>query len=167
FLNHQIDVELFNEFGKEFKRIFSDCNINKIMTIEASGIGIACIVAQYFSVPVLFAKKGEHKNIGNNLYSAPVFSFTKGITYEVAVSKDYLSPEDHILFIDDFLANGQAVLGIKDIIEQAGATLEGVGIVIEKGFQDGGKKLRQAGIRVESLAIIDSMQDKEHLVFRH
>lgn len=167
FLNHQIDIELINEIGKEFKRLFSDCDITKILTIEASGIGIACICAQYFSVPVLFAKKGVHKNIGNSFYTSTVYSYTKEKSYEIAVSKDYLSSDDRILIIDDFLANGQAVLGLKSIIEQAGASLEGVGVVIEKGFQSGGGLLREKGIRVESLAIIDQMQDKENLVFRH
>ena len=167
FLNHLIDVDLLNEIGKEFKRLYNDCEINKILTIEASGIGIACIAAQYFSVPVLFAKKGAHKNIGNDLYVSKVHSYTKDTTYEIAVSKQYLTPDDKVLIIDDFLANGQAILGLKDLIEQAGATLVGAGIVIEKGFQPGGQLVRDAGIRVESLAIIDSMEDKESLTFRH
>lgn len=157
FLNHQLDVKLLNELGKEFFRLFSSYNITKILTVEASGIAIACAAANYFDVPVVFAKKGSHKNVGNDVYTAEVFSFTKDITYTVAVSKKYLSPSDNVLIIDDFLANGQAVLGLKKITEDAGATLKGVGIAIEKGFQDGGKKLREAGINVQSLAIVDSM----------
>ena len=161
FLNHQIDVGLLCEIGKEFRRLFSDCNINKIVTIEASGIGIACIAAQYFSVPVVFAKKGANKNIGNNLYTADVYSFTKGTTTTIAVSKDYLSAEDRVLIIDDFMANGKAAHGLINIINQAGAKVEGIGIVIEKGFQSGGDALRSLGYRVESLAIIRSMENGE------
>lgn len=165
FLNHQLDVKLLNELGKEFFRLFSSYNITKILTVEASGIAIACAAANYFDVPVVFAKKGNHKNVGNDVYTAEVFSFTKDITYTVAVSKKYLSPSDNVLIIDDFLANGQAVLGLKKITEDAGATLKGVGIAIEKGFQDGGKKLRDAGIKVQSLAIVDSMSDNS-ITFR-
>lgn len=165
FLNHQLDVKLLNELGKEFFRLFSPYNITKILTVEASGIAIACAAANYFDVPVVFAKKGNHKNVGNDVYTAEVFSFTKDITYTVAVSKKYLSPSDNVLIIDDFLANGQAVLGLKKITEDAGATLKGVGIAIEKGFQDGGKKLRDAGIKVQSLAIVDSMSDNS-ITFR-
>ncbi|OQB13874.1 MAG: Xanthine phosphoribosyltransferase [Firmicutes bacterium ADurb.Bin193] len=157
FLNHQIDVDLLNEIGKEFKRIFDGEGITKILTIEASGIGVACITAQYFSVPVVFAKKGEARNIGDNVFSSDVFSFTKDTTYKIRVSRDFLSPDDIVLIIDDFLANGRAVMGLKDIIEQSGATLAGVGIVIEKGFQDGGRLLRGSGVRVESLAIVESV----------
>lgn len=159
FLNHQIDVDLLNDMGKEFYRLFGDMGITKILTIEASGIGIACIAAQYFSVPVVFAKKGNHKNVGSNVYTSEVFSFTKGISYTITVSKDYIKPEDNILVIDDFLANGKAIMGLKDIIDQAGASLAGVGIAIEKGFQPGGKMIRDNGIKVESLAIVDSMKD--------
>lgn len=165
FLNHQLDVKLLNELGKEFFRLFSSYDITKILTVEASGIAIACAAANYFDVPVVFAKKGNHKNVGNDVYTAEVFSFTKDITYTVAVSKKYLSPSDNVLIIDDFLANGQAVLGLKKITEDAGATLKGVGIAIEKGFQDGGKKLREAGIKVQSLAIVDSMSDNS-ITFR-
>lgn len=165
FLNHQLDVKLLNELGKEFFRLFSSYDITKILTVEASGIAIACAAANYFDVPVVFAKKGNHKNVGNDVYTAEVFSFTKDITYTVAVSKKYLSPSDNVLIIDDFLANGQAVLGLKKITEDAGATLKGVGIAIEKGFQDGGKKLRDAGIKVQSLAIVDSMSDNS-ITFR-
>lgn len=157
FLNHQIDVHLLQEIGKEFKHRFDGCNINKILTIEASGIGIACITAQYFSVPVVFAKKGAHKNVGSNVYSSVVHSFTKGTDSLVTVSKDYINKGDKILIIDDFLANGAAVSGLIDIINQAGAELEGVGIAIEKGFQPGRKVLEEKGARVESLAIIEKM----------
>ncbi len=161
FLNHQIDVGLLNEIGKEFHRLFADNNINKILTIEASGIGIACITAQYFSVPVVFAKKGANKNIGNNLYTADVYSFTKGTTTTIAVSKDYLNKNDRILIIDDFMANGKAAHGLINIISQSGASIEGIGIVIEKGFQSGGDALRSLGYRVESLAKIKSMENGE------
>lgn len=159
FLNHQIDVNLLCEIGKEFRSLFSEEKITKILTIEASGIGIACITAQYFDVPVLFAKKGMHRNIGKDLYTSDVFSFTKGITTTIGVSKRYIGPDDHILIIDDFLANGEAVKGLIDLCNQAGATVEGVGIVIEKGFQPGGKELRKSGLHVESLAIIESIND--------
>lgn len=157
FLNHQMDINLFNEMGKEFKRIFADRPITKILTIEASGIGIACIVAQHFNVPVVFAKKSQSINLDGASYTTKIESFTHKRVYDVIVSKKYISKEDHILVIDDFLANGCAVEGLVDIIQSAGATVEGVGIVIEKGFQDGGKKLRDKGIRVESLAIVESM----------
>lgn len=157
FLNHQMDIELFNEMGKEFKRIFANCPINKILTIEASGIGIACIAAQYFKVPVVFAKKSQSINLDGDSYVSKIESFTHKRVYDVIVSKKFLSAQDHILIIDDFLANGCAVDGLIDLIRSAGATVEGVGIVIEKGFQDGGKNLRNQGIRVESLAIIESM----------
>lgn len=159
FLNHQIDVELLCEIGKEFRRIFASSNINKILTIEASGIGIACIAAQYFSVPVVFAKKGANKNVGDNIYKSDVYSFTKGTTTTIGVSKDYLNENDKVLIIDDFMANGKAVHGLIDIINQAGASTEGIGIVIEKGFQPGGKSLRSLGYRVESLAVIESVKD--------
>ncbi len=159
FLNHQIDVDLLCEIGKEFRRIFDSEKINKILTIEASGIGIACIAAQYFSVPVVFAKKGENRNVGDNIYKADVYSFTKGITTTIGISKDYINEDDHILIIDDFMANGKAVHGLINIINQAGATVEGIGIVIEKGFQPGGDALRSLGYRVESLAIIKSIDD--------
>jgi xanthine phosphoribosyltransferase len=159
FLNHQIDVKLLNEIGKEFKRLFANEKINKIITIEASGIGIACITAQYFDVPVVFAKKGIHRNVGNDIYAGEVFSFTKGETTQIGISRKYLGPDDHILIIDDFLANGGAVNGLISIAEQAGATVEGVGICIEKGFQPGGKELRAKGYHVESLAVINSIDD--------
>lgn len=157
FLNHQMDVELFNEMGKEFKRLFADKSINKILTIEASGIGIACIVAQSFHVPVVFAKKSQSVNIDGDLYTSKVESFTHKRVYDIIVSKKFLSADDHVLIIDDFLANGCAVMGLIDLINEAGATLEGVGIAVEKGFQQGGKLIREKGIRLESLAVIESM----------
>lgn len=166
FLNHCMDIKLFNEIGKEFKRRFADSDINKILTIEASGIGIACITAQYFDVPVVFAKKSQTKNIAGEVYSSRVQSFTHGRIYDVMVSKDFLKPEDKVLIIDDFLANGCALMGLADIIEKSGAELVGAGIVIEKGFQVGGKEIRDKGIRVESLAIIDSMSVDGGVVFR-
>lgn len=157
FLNHQMDVELFDKMGKEFKRLFADAPINKILTIEASGIGIACVAAGSFHVPVVFAKKSQSLNIDGQVFSSKVDSFTHKKTYDIIVSKKFLTPEDHILIIDDFLANGCAVLGLLDLIRAAGATLEGVGIAVEKGFQTGGQQLRQMGIHLESLAIVESM----------
>lgn len=159
FLNHQIDISLLKDMGKDFYELFKDKNINKILTIEASGIAIACYVAEHFGVPVVFAKKGTHKNVGNNVYTAEVFSYTKGTSYEVAVSKLYLHPEDRVLIIDDFLANGQAVLGLQKIVEDAGATLCGAGIAVTKAFQQGEKLLLDAGIDVKSLAAIESMEN--------
>ena len=167
FLNHQMDVELFREMGKEWKRLFADCPINKILTIEASGIGIACIVAEQFDVPVVFAKKSMSINLDGEQYTSKIESFTHKKVYDVIVSKKYLSPEDHVLIIDDFLANGCAINGLIDIINSAGATVEGVGIAIEKGFQQGGQVLRKQGIRLESLAIVESMNDETgEIVFR-
>lgn len=167
FLNHQMDVDLFNEMGKEFKRLFADRPINKILTIEASGIGIACIVAQHFQVPVVFAKKAKSINLDGEMYTTKIESFTHKKVYDVIVAKKFLSPEDHILIIDDFLANGCAVLGLIDLIQSAGATVEGVGIAIEKGFQQGGDMIRAKGLRVESLAIIESMDvESGALTFR-
>lgn len=159
FLNHQIDIELYNEMGKEFKRLFDGEKISKILTIEASGIGIACITAQYFNVPVVFAKKTEARNMDESTYESEVYSFTKAKSYRIRVSKRFIRPEDRVLVIDDFLANGKAVLGLKDIVDQSGAALIGVGIVIEKGFQEGGRLLRSRGLRVESLAVIKSMEN--------
>ena len=159
FLNHQIDIQFMNEIGKEFKRVFAEKNVTKIMTIEASGIAIAAITAQYFNVPVVFAKKAQSINLDGSLYTTKVKSYTHQKTYDVILSKKFLSPDDHVLIVDDFLANGCAVEGLIDIIQTAGATLEGVGIVIEKGFQVGGKELRARGIDVRSLAIIESMSD--------
>ncbi len=167
FLNHQMDVKLFVELGKEFKERFKDCNINKILTIEASGIGVACIVAQYFEVPVVFAKKNQTKNIAGDTYTSKVESFTHGKVYDIIVSKQFLGPEDKVLIIDDFLANGAALLGLTKLIKDSGASLVGAGIVIEKGFQEGGKIVRESGVRVESLAIVESMDPKTgEIVFR-
>ena len=157
FLNHQMDTALFSALGEEWARLFADAPINKILTIEASGIGIACVAAQHFGVPVVFAKKSQSINLDGAMYSSKIESFTHKRVYDVIVSKKFLVPEDHVLIIDDFLANGCAVLGLIDIIKAAGATLEGVGIAVEKGFQQGGKKLREMGVRVESLAIVDAM----------
>ncbi|MCI7094236.1 MAG: xanthine phosphoribosyltransferase [Lachnospiraceae bacterium] len=159
FLNHQMDVELFNKMGEEFKRLYADAPITKILTIEASGIGIACIAAQHFHVPVVFAKKSQSVNLDGEMYTAKIESFTHKRTYDVIVAKKFISPDDHILIIDDFLANGCACLGLIDIIRNAGATVEGVGIAVEKGFQKGGELIRKQGIRVESLAIIERMDD--------
>ena len=160
FLNHQMDVNLFNEMGKEFARLFADRPITKILTIEASGIGIACIAAQHFGVPVVFAKKAMSINLDGEMYVTKIESFTHKKVYNVIVSRKFLTPEDHILIIDDFLANGCAVEGLIDLIQSAGATVEGVGIAIEKGFQQGGERIRSKGIRLESLAIIESMDDQ-------
>ncbi len=159
FLNHRIDIEFMHEIGKEFYRLFGDRPINKILTVEASGIAIACIAAQYFHVPVVFAKKAQSLNLDGSLYSTKVQSYTHNRVYDVILSKKFLTSDDHVLVLDDFLANGCAVTGLVDIIEMAGATLEGVGIVIEKGFQDGGKDLRSRGIDVQSLVVIKSMTD--------
>lgn len=161
FLNHCIDIELYNEIGKEFRRRFPDKSINKILTIEASGIGIACIAAQYFDCPVVFAKKTVSKNIDGELYTSKVQSFTKGVTYDVVVSKKFLSGDDNVLIIDDFLAKGMALAGLVDICAQAGAAVAGAGIVIEKVFQNGGNNMRNKGIRVESLARIAEMDDEK------
>lgn len=160
FLNHQMDIGLFNEIGKEFKRRFADKNITKILTIEASGIGIACVAAQYFNVPVVFAKKAQSINIDGEVYTSKIESFTHKKVYDVIVSRKFLNAEDHVLIIDDFLANGCALLGLLEIVKEAGAVTEGIGIVVEKGFQDGGEKIRRLGIALESLAIVDAMDAK-------
>lgn len=165
FLNHQIDISFMNEMGKEFRRVFADKHVTKILTIEASGIAIASITAQYFQVPIVFAKKTKTINLDGSLYTTQVKSYTHRTTYDVVVSKKFLTPDDRVLIIDDFLANGCAARGLIDLVEQAGAVLEGVGIVIEKGFQDGGRELRESGVDVRSLAIIESMSDN-NLVFR-
>ena len=157
FLNHQMDVELFAEIGKEFKRRFAGCEINKILTIEASGIGIACVAAQYFHCPVIFAKKTQTKNIAGEVYTSKVESFTHGRVYDIIVAKEFLGPGDKVLLIDDFLANGCALEGLIKICEAAGAEVAGIGIAVEKGFQGGGDKLRKRGFRVESLARIADM----------
>ena len=165
FLNHQIDIAFMNEMGKEFRRVFADKHVTKILTIEASGIAIASITAQYFQVPIVFAKKTKTINLDGSLYTTQVKSYTHRTTYDVVVSKKFLTSDDRVLIIDDFLANGYAARGLIDLVEQAGAVLEGVGIVIEKGFQDGGRELRESGVDVRSLAIIESMSDN-NLVFR-
>ena len=157
FLNHQMDIELFNEMGKEWKKRFEGKNINKILTIEASGIGIACIVAQHFNVPVVFAKKSKSINIEGEMYTAEVESFTHKNKNQVIVSKKFLSEDDHVLIIDDFLANGCALQGLIQIVQQAGGTVEGIGIAIEKGFQTGGRIIRNLGFQLESLAIVEEM----------
>ena len=165
FLNHQIDIAFMNEMGKEFRRVFADKHVTKILTIEASGIAIASITAQYFQVPIVFAKKTKTINLDGSLYTTKVKSYTHRTTYDVVVSKKFLTSDDRVLIIDDFLANGCAARGLIDLVEQAGAVLEGVGIVIEKGFQGGGRELRESGVDVRSLAIIESMSDN-NLVFR-
>lgn len=157
FLNHQMDIELLNEMGKEWKRLFADKKITKILTIEASGIGIACIAAQHFNVPVIFAKKSESINLDGEVYSVEIESFTHNRVYNVIVSKKFIGSEDHVLVIDDFLANGCALEGLISIINDAGATLEGIGIGIEKGWQKGGKLIREKGIHLESLAIVEGV----------
>ena len=165
FLNHQMDVKLFGEIGKEFKRRFGDCEINKILTIEASGIGIACVAAQYFDCPVIFAKKTQTKNIAGEVYTSKVESFTHGRVYDIIVSKEFLGAEDKVLIIDDFLANGAALMGLVSLVKDAGAEVVGAGIVIEKAFQPGGELLRAQGVRIESLARVKSMSETEGIQF--
>lgn len=157
FLNHQMDIDLFNEMGKEWARLFTDRPVTKILTVEASGIGIACVAAQHFHVPVVFAKKTQSLNIDGEVYTTKIESFTHKRVYDVIVSKKFLSPEDHVLIIDDFLANGCALEGLIEIVQKAGATVEGIGIAVEKGFQKGGDLIRSKGVRLESLAIVESM----------
>lgn len=157
FLNHQMDVTLFRQMGEEWKRRFADVRINKILTIEASGIGIACVASEYFNVPVVFAKKSKSINIEGDMYIAEVESFTHKNINQVIVSKKFLSSDDHVLIIDDFLANGCALQGLISIVSQAGATVAGIGIAVEKGFQSGGQIIRNLGYRLESLAIVDGM----------
>lgn len=161
FLNHCMDIDLFNEMGREWKRRFADRKINKILTVEASGIGIACIVAQHFGVPVVFAKKSQSINLDGEMYTADVESFTHKKTNQVIVSKKFLSSEDRVLLIDDFLANGCALLGLIQIVQAAGASVEGIGIAIEKGFQPGGTVIRNLGYQLESLAIVDGMNSED------
>ena len=165
FLNHQMDVELFAEIGKEFKRRFAGCEINKILTIEASGIGIACVVAQYFHCPVIFAKKTQTKNIAGEVYTSKVESFTHGRVYDIIVAKEFLGPGDKVLLIDDFLANGAALEGLAQLVKDAGAELVGGGIVIEKAFQPGGDRLRAKGLRIEALARVQSMNEETGVTF--
>ncbi len=157
FLNHQIDVPFIAKLGEEMQRLFADRPVNKILTIEASGIGIACVAAMYFKVPVVFAKKTSGSNMDKDVYFTEIYSYTHNKVNEVVVSKRFLSAQDHVLIVDDFLANGCALEGLMDLVRQAGGTVEGVGVAVEKGFQGGGDKLRAAGVRVESLAIIDKM----------
>ncbi|AFS78202.1 xanthine phosphoribosyltransferase Xpt [Gottschalkia acidurici 9a] len=161
FLNHQLDVPFLIEIAKEFKKLFNTDKLTKILTIETSGIAIASIVAQQYGVPVLFARKTETKNLDKETYERDVYSYTKRKTYKIKVSKKFLTKDDHVLVIDDFLANGEAALGLIDIVKQSGATFEGLGIVIEKGFQKGGQKLREEGINLKSLAIVDSLENNE------
>ncbi len=167
FLNHQMDVKLFQEIGKEFKRRFADEEITKILTIEASGIGIACVAAEVFGVPVVFAKKTQTKNIAGDVYTTKVESFTHGRVYDIIVSKEFLGKGDKVLLIDDFLANGKALEGLAELVTKSGAELVGAGVVIEKGFQVGGDIIRSKGIHLESLAIVESMDEKTgEVVFR-
>lgn len=164
FLNHQIDVPFIAQLGQEFKKLFGNLPINKILTIEASGIGIASITAMYFGVPVVFAKKSQGSNMDKDVYFTKITSFTHNKVNDVVVSKKYLSADDHVLIIDDFLANGCALEGLMELVRQSGGTVEGIGIAIEKGFQGGGDKLRNSGVRLESLAIIDSMDAKTNTI---
>ena len=167
FLNHQLDVKLFEEMGKVFAKRFAGEGVNKILTIETSGIAIATSTARYFDYcPVVFGKKYVSLNLDQEIYSSDVYSYTKQQSYKIMVSKKYLDKDDRILIIDDFLANGKAVEALIDMVNQAGATLVGVGIAIEKGFQDGGALLREQGIALESLAIVDAMSEEEGVIFR-
>ena len=166
FLNHQVDVALLGQIGDEFYRLFADDRIDKILTIEASGIGIACIAAQRFGVPMVFAKKTQTKNIAADVYTARVQSFTHGKVYDIIVSKEFLHAGERILILDDFLAKGQALLGMIELVRAAGAIPVGAGIVIEKGFQEGGRLVRETGIHLESLAIVESMGDDGSIRFR-
>lgn len=165
FLNHQMDVEIFNQIGEEFKKRFAGKPINKIITIEASGIGIACVAAMHFNVPVVFAKKSKSINIEGEVYKTEVESFTHKNVNQVIISKKFLSPDDHVLIIDDFLANGCALQGLISIVNQAGGTVEGIGIAIEKGFQMGGQIIRNLGYQLESLAIVDGMNVETGEIF--
>lgn len=165
FLNHQMDVALFGEIGREFARLFEGQNVTKILTIEASGIGIACIAAQYFNVPVIFAKKNKTKNIAGDVYTSKVESFTHGRVYDIIVAKEFLGPGDKVLLIDDFLANGAALEGLAQLVKDAGAELVGAGIVIEKAFQPGGDRLRAKGLRIEALARVQSMNEETGVTF--
>ena len=168
FINHQMDIELISEMGKEWKKRFEGKNINKILTIEASGIGIACVAAQHFGVPVVFAKKSKSINLEGEVYKAEVESFTHKNKNQVIVAKKYLNEDEHVLLIDDFLANGAALQGLIQIVQSAGATVEGIGIAIEKGFQQGGKIIRNFGFQLESLAIVDGMNwETGEIIFRH
>lgn len=165
FLNHQMDVDLFAEIGREFAARYEGCAVTKILTIEASGIGIACVTAQFFHVPVIFAKKNKTKNIAGEVYTSQVESFTHGKVYDIIVAKEFLNKDDRVLLIDDFLANGSALMGLIKLVRDAGATLVGAGIVIEKAFQPGGDMIRAQGVRVESLARIQSMNETDGVTF--
>ena len=165
FLNPQMDIGLYNEMGKELFRLFGADGVTKLLTIEASGIGIACVAGQYFNVPVIFAKKSKTTNIDGSVYTAQVESFTHGTSYDIMVERAFLQPGDRVLLIDDFLANGAALRGLAAIVKEAGATLVGAGICIEKAFQPGGAQLRQEGVRIESLARVASMSEAEGVVF--
>ena len=168
FLNHQMDVAFLEEIGREFRRRFAGCQVDRILTIEASGIGIACVAAQHFGVPVVFAKKAKSVNIDGDVWATKIESFTHKRVYDVIVSKKYLGPQDHVLIIDDFLANGCALQGLLSLVRAAGAAVEGVGIAVEKGFQRGGELIRAQGVRVESLAVVDAMDaDTGEIIFRH
>lgn len=167
FLNHQLDVELLDQMGLEMKKLFKDSDITKVLTIEASGIGVGCMVAKHFNCPLLFAKKSKTLNIKGDVYTSKVESFTHQCTYDIIVSKDFLNENDTVLIVDDFLAKGNALIGLIDIVNQSGARLAGCGIAIEKGYQGGGDKLRTQGIRVESMAIVEEMNDVTgEIVFR-
>ena len=165
FLNHQMDVGLFQEIGKEFYRLYGDCGVTKILTIEASGIGIACVTAQFFGCPVIFAKKNKTKNIAGDVYTSKVESFTHGKVYDIIVAREFLLPTDRVLLIDDFLANGSALQGLINLVRDAGATLVGAGICVEKAFQPGGGLIRGMGVRVESLARVKSMGEDGSIEF--
>lgn len=164
FLNHQMDVKLFRAMAEEWRRLFPE-EVTKILTIEASGIGLAAIAAEVFDVPVLFAKKSRTKNIAGSIYTSAVESYTHGGVYTILVSKEFLKPEDKVLLMDDFLANGNALIGLMDLVKQAGATLVGAGIAVEKAYQPGGARVRSQGVRVESLAKIAAMSPDEGVTF--
>lgn len=166
FLNHQMDVGLFAEMGKEWARLFADDHVTKILTIEASGIAIACMTARYFDVPVVFAKKAKSKNLDGEVFTSTVHSFTYGKDYDITLAKKFLGPEDRVLILDDFMAVGKAMHGLLDVCEQAGATVCGIGITIEKGFQPGGDSLRAAGYKLTSLAIVEGVDDEGNIIFR-
>lgn len=167
FLNHQLDVNLLSKIGAELKRLYGDCGITKVLTIEASGIGVGCMAAYQLNCPMIFAKKTKTINIKGDVYTSSVESFTHQCTYDIIVSRDFLGSDDVVLIVDDFLAKGNALIGLIDIVKQAGARLAGCGIAIEKGYQGGGDKLREKGIRIESMAIIDKMDDKTgEIIFR-
>ena len=166
FLNHQLDIALLDEIGKAFYEVYKNDGINKILTIEASGIAIACMTARHFGVPVVFAKKAKSKNIDGDVYTSTVHSFTYGKDYDITLSKKFLGPEDKVLIVDDFLAVGKAMHGLLDVCKQAGTTVGGIGIAIEKGFQPGGETLRSQGYKLTSLAVVDYMDDEGNLRFR-